>query len=134
MILLLSTTIVDGQDLQSFMNKWIGKPYRYGGKTEKGIDCSALVQRLYKDVYNIDIPRTTYYQMRYFDTINIKNLQIGDVLFFNSKYSPSGRHVGVYIGNDQFFHAANYKKGVIISCLDNYYDVLIQVGRAKLKS
>ena len=67
--------------------------------------------------------------MKYFKMIDLKDLQIGDVLFFRSKYSPSGRHVGVYIGNDQFFHAANYKRGVITSCLDNYYDILIGVGR-----
>jgi lipoprotein Spr len=117
--------------LDSFIANWLGKPYRYGGESTKGIDCSALVQRLYKDVYHTSIPRTSEYQLDYFDHINIKDLQIGDVIFFKSSYSPSGRHVGVYIGNDQFFHAANYKQGVIVSCLDGRYSNIIAVGRLK---
>jgi cell wall-associated NlpC family hydrolase len=133
LLLSIATTIANGQDtitLTQFITKWIGKPYRYGGNNEKGIDCSAFVKRLYKDVYNIIIPRTTKTQLKYFTLINISLLQIGDVLFFNSRTSPSGRHVGVYIGNDEFIHAANYRDGVKISCLEGHYlKTLIGVGR-----
>ena len=132
LILSVAITVVNGQDtsaLKQFIIKWIGKPYVFGGESIKGIDCSAFVQRLYKDVYNIEIPRTCYYQYEYAKHINSSDLQIGDILFFNSRVSPSGWHAGVYIGNDQFIHAANYRDGVKISCIDDYYRILKGIGR-----
>ena len=127
--LLLATTTTNGQDISSFVNKWIGKPYRYGGESEKGIDCSALVQRFYKDVYGITIPRTSKMQLTYATIVEKKHLQLGDILFFTSSTSPSGRHVGIYIGNDEFLHASNYKDGVKISCLEDYTKTWKKVGR-----
>lgn len=131
-VTLLWVTYSYGQDttgLGSFITKWIGKPYRFGGEDIKGIDCSAFVQRLYKDVFHIDIPRTCYYQYQDAKHIDTNNLHIGDILFFNSKVSPSGWHAGVYIGNDQFIHAANYRDGVKISCLDDYRRIFKGIGR-----
>jgi lipoprotein Spr len=123
---------VKGQDslsLTNFINKWVGKPYRYGGTTEKGIDCSAFVQRLYKDVYNSIIPRTCSRQYKFINLVLDSVLEIGDLLFFNSKVSPSGWHVGVYLGNGEFIHAANFREGVKISCLDDYSRIFKGAGR-----
>lgn len=119
----------DTTKLQQFITKWVGKPYRYGGRTEKGIDCSAFTQRFYKDMYDVQIPRTSKTQMQYAEIINKKELQVGDILFFDSRYSPSRRHVGIYIGNDQFIHAANYRDGVKVSCLYDYEKIWKKVGR-----
>ena len=133
-VTLLFATYSYGQDttgLGKFIAKWIGKPYLFGGEDIRGIDCSAFVQRLYKDVFHIDIPRTCYYQYEYAKHIALGELRIGDILFFNSRVSPSGWHAGVYIGNDQFIHAANYRDGVKISCIDDYYRILKGVGRAQ---
>jgi lipoprotein Spr len=105
--------------INNFVKEWIGKPYRFGGEDKNGIDCSAFVQRFYKDVYGMIISRTCYYQYINTKRVASNDLQIGDILFFDSKRSPSGWHAGVYIGNDQFIHAANYKEGVKISCIDN---------------
>lgn len=117
--------------LRKFMDEWIGLPYRYGGTTKKGIDCSAIVQRLYKEVYGLIIPRTSYYQKLYCVKVDRDSLQIGDIIFFNSRLSPSGRHVGVYIGDSLFFHAANYRDGVKISslCEDVYRRIYAGAGR-----
>lgn len=117
--------------VNSFIVEWKSVPYHFGGETKKGIDCSAFSQKFYKQVYNIDIPRTCYYQKLYSKKVEFDQLMIGDIIFFNSSTSPSKRHCGVYIGGGNFVHAANYKLGVIISCIYDklYFDRIIYIGR-----
>ena len=103
--------------LDTFVNKWKGKPYVYGGLSLKGIDCSGFMQILYKDVFNILIPRTAYAQYKSSTKISKDNMNIGDLLFFISKASPSGWHVAIYLGNNIIMHAANKKRGVVIDQL-----------------
>ena len=104
--------------LNKFMMYWLRKPYKFGGNSEKGIDCSKLTKRLYKDVYNKiigDIAEEQFDQSR---RIKRDSLQLGDLVFFRSRQSPSGWHCGAYIGNTYFLHAANRYEGVKISSLD----------------
>ncbi len=101
--------------LNSFILKWIGKPYKLGGKTEKGIDCSQFNKRLYQDVYKVSLENVCYKQWNQTGRIKKDSLQTGDLLFFKSRQSPSGWHCGVYIGNTYFVHAANRYEGVKIS-------------------
>lgn len=103
--------------LNKFILKWIGKPYKLGGKTEKGIDCSQFTKRLYQDVYNKQLQNVAYKQYNQTRRIKRDSLQVGDVIFFRSKQSPSGWHCGAYIGNTYFVHAANRYEGVKISSL-----------------
>lgn len=103
--------------LNGFILKWLGKPYKLGGKTEKGIDCSQFNKRLYKDVYNVTLENVCYKQWNQTGRIKRDSLQVGDLLFFRSTRSPSGWHCGVYIGNTYFVHAANRYEGVKISSL-----------------
>lgn len=103
--------------LNGFILKWLGKPYKLGGKTEKGIDCSQFNKRLYKDVYNVTLENVCYRQWNQTGRIKRDSLQVGDLLFFRSTRSPSGWHCGVYIGNTYFVHAANRYEGVKISSL-----------------
>lgn len=103
--------------LSKFITNWIGKPYKYGGKTEKGIDCSQFNKRLYKDVYGQELDNTCAKQWTQTTRVQKDSLEIGDLLFFRSTISPSGWHCGVYIGNNQFVHSANKKEGVKISSL-----------------
>jgi len=116
--------------VDSFINKWLGKPYRFGGNSNKGIDCSALAQKFYSEVLDFTIPRTCVYQMKHSIKGSIDSLKTGDILFFKSKYSPSGNHCGIYLYEGLFIHAANYKLGVIISCIydEKYINNLKQVG------
>jgi len=122
------------EKLSDFVQNWVGRPYSYGGDSERGIDCSAFVQRLYKDVYDFMIPRTCYYQYKFTKKIDLDSIEIGDILFFKSRLSPSGWHAGIYLGNYEFIHAANRKEGVKISSLgDPYYKGKVKgVGRVKL--
>ncbi|MEZ8101657.1 NlpC/P60 family protein [Vibrio bivalvicida] len=97
---------------------WKGAPYRLGGTTVSGVDCSAFVQTTYKDALGMQLPRTTLDQVTLGQQIGYSEASVGDLVFF--KTAPKVRHVGVYIGNKQFMHAST-SKGVIISRLDNPY-------------
>ncbi|MCG9582518.1 NlpC/P60 family protein [Vibrio tubiashii] len=97
---------------------WKGAPYRLGGSTLSGVDCSAFVQTTYKDALGLQLPRTTLAQVELGKEIEYSDAYVGDLVFFRT--APKVRHVGVYIGNKQFMHAST-SKGVIISRLDNPY-------------
>jgi lipoprotein Spr len=132
--LFLSTQAFPQFDLNKFndfINSWSGKPYRFGGSTERGIDCSALMQKAYKFLFNTDIPRTAYYQFKSMNILPTDSVKTGDLVFFRSPLSPSGWHVGLYLWDGQFFHAANRKEGVKISSInDEYYRNKIKgIGR-----
>ncbi|EGA68942.1 putative lipoprotein NlpC [Vibrio sinaloensis DSM 21326] len=98
--------------------RWEGVPYRYGGTSLNGVDCSAFVQVAIKDVLNVALPRTTLQQVKIGHELPYSKAQVGDLAFF--KTSRNVRHVGVYVGHKQFMHAST-SKGVIISRLDNPY-------------
>ncbi|WP_343530139.1 C40 family peptidase [Yokenella regensburgei] len=96
--------------------KWRGTRYHYGGNTSSGIDCSALMQHFFRDTLRLRLPRTTGEQIRHGISVSRSDLQIGDLVFFNS--GPQNRHVGVYIGGNEFIHASS-SIGVTISTLEN---------------
>ena len=98
--------------------RWAGAPYRIGGTTDRGIDCSALVRNVFRDTFDVELPRSTQDQVHEGRPIDRQELQAGDLVFFR----PPGRynHVGIYVGNGYFLHAST-SKGVIISSLDNSY-------------
>jgi cell wall-associated NlpC family hydrolase len=120
--------------LNSFILKWLGKPYKLGGRTEKGIDCSQFTKRLYKDVYGLDLQNVAYKQWN--QTVRVKrdSLQVGDLLFFRSRQSPSGWHCGAYIGNTYFVHAANKFEGVKVSSLKEPRYLKSYRGGGRLKN
>ncbi|CAM4176890.1 NlpC/P60 family protein [Vreelandella rituensis] len=98
--------------------RWSGTPYRIGGTTDRGIDCSALVRNIYRDTFNLELPRTTRGQIHQGNQIDRQELQAGDLVFFR----PPGpyNHVGIYVGDGHFLHAST-SQGVTISRLDNSY-------------
>jgi lipoprotein Spr len=119
--------------LNKFMLYWIGKPYKLGGNSERGIDCSQFNKRLYKDVYNKVLGEVAYKQWAQTQRIKKDSLGVGDLVFFISKASPSGWHTGVFIGNTYFIHAANKYEGVKISSLEEprYKKAIRGYGRLK---
>jgi lipoprotein Spr len=104
--------------LNTFIWNWVGKPYRLGGQTERGIDCSNFNARLYKEIFQISIPNVCIKQWNVTERVKKDSLRVGDLLFFTSRESPSGWHCGTYIGNNLFVHAANRAEGVKISTLE----------------
>ena len=113
--------------LYRFSKEWIGLPYKMGGTSKSGIDCSAFSKTLYQNVYNIKIPRTAAQQYNFVKKIKKSELISGDLIFFKGK----SWHVGVYLSNGYFIHASNKKTGVKISSLtSNYYtSVYLSGGR-----
>ncbi len=106
-------------ELYKFIDQWTGTPYKYGGSTMNGIDCSGLAKTLYDQVYHQQITRDGNSQFKECDPIKKDELMEGDLLFFKigSRYIT---HVGIYLGNNKFFHASS--KGVMVSDLnENYY-------------
>lgn len=113
MITAVSQIKISDKNVDSVIKPWIGRPYRYGGTTKSGIDCSAFTQRILTDL-GINIPRTAKSQYLASIKVDSCDMRVGDLLFFMSKQSPSGWHVAFYLGNGQFVHAANRKMGVIV--------------------
>ncbi|KAA0011497.1 glycoside hydrolase [Billgrantia pellis] len=98
--------------------RWAGTPYRLGGTTRRGIDCSALVQNVFSETFRLELPRSTGEQVQQGTPIARDELQVGDLVFFR----PPGPydHVGIYVGDGYFLHAST-SQGVILSELDNAY-------------
>ncbi|WP_422666798.1 C40 family peptidase [Billgrantia gudaonensis] len=98
--------------------RWVGTPYRLGGESTRGIDCSALVQRVFAETFRLELPRTTGDQVREGEPVDRDALQVGDLVFFR----PPGAydHVGIYVGEGHFLHAST-SQGVKLSRLDNVY-------------
>ncbi|WP_314142775.1 NlpC/P60 family protein [Buttiauxella noackiae] len=99
-------------------SNWKGTRYHFGGTTHKGVDCSALMQHIFSDSFHKSLPRTTTQQIRNGEHVNKEMLKPGDLVFFQT--SPGTRHVGVYVGNNEFIHASS-SVGVTISSLANRY-------------
>jgi lipoprotein Spr len=121
--------------MNRFIEHWVGKPYRLGGQTERGIDCSQFNKRLYKEVFEIKLGNNCQTQWIQTDRVSRDSLELGDLVFFRSTISPSGWHCGTYIGNNQIVHAANRAEGVKISNLDEpkYKKGYKGAGRVKRK-
>lgn len=98
-------------------DRWAGTPYRFGGTNMSGIDCSALVQNIFSDAFQVELPRTTGSQLHMGEPITRDQLSPGDLVFFKP---PGNRHVGIYVGQGRFLHASS-SRGVMISKLDNSY-------------
>ena len=97
----------------------LGTPYKWGGNTRRGFDCSGLVKYVHKQALGINVPRTTAQQRDSSRTINYAQLQPGDMLFF--KTGAKTNHVGVYIGNRKFIHAPSSGKRVTVASMDSSY-------------
>ena len=96
----------------------LGVPYKLGGSTLKGIDCSAFVKKIY-EVFNIELPRTTREQFTIGKKVQKNQLEEGDLVFFKERGNRA--HVGIYVGDNQFVHASSYSREVKIDYLDTPY-------------
>ncbi|MEE8379389.1 MAG: NlpC/P60 family protein [Gammaproteobacteria bacterium] len=104
--------------LAKHFSGWERTPYKLGGNSKRGVDCSGFVQITYRDVFSRSIPRTTALLAKRGKNISQKNLKFGDLVFF--KTSRKVRHVGIYIGRGKFIHAST-SRGVMQSNLGSSY-------------
>ncbi|MCP1673499.1 cell wall-associated NlpC family hydrolase [Natronocella acetinitrilica] len=96
---------------------WAGTPYRLGGASRRGIDCSAFVQTTFASHFDRRLPRSTEGQARVGRPVARTELEAGDLVFFRTGKT---RHVGIYVESGQFLHAST-SQGVMLSELDNPY-------------
>lgn len=108
------------KELYRFIESWWGTPYRMGGATQNGVDCSAFTQTLMSSIYGLQIPRTALEQKFHCTEITKEDLREGDMIFFNTR----GRgisHVGIYLQDGNFVHAASSGGVMISSIYQNYW-------------
>jgi lipoprotein Spr len=111
---------------------WIGSKYRVGGNSKNGVDCSGLAKILYQDLYQYNLPRTAREQYTITQRVKKEDLQPGDLVFFRVR-SRTTWHVGVYLSDGLFVHAANRRSGVITSNLDDHYYSRTFVSGGRIK-
>ena len=119
--ILLNTEVEQLQDnrLLEHVDEWYGTPYRYGGTTKSGIDCSAFVQAVYLSAFALSLPRTARDQYRNSHIISATEMKTGDLVFFNTSGGIS--HVGIYLQNNKFIHASTSQGVTISDMFDPYY-------------
>ncbi len=109
----------------------MGTPYRIGGTTFNGFDCSGFTQYVFSKM-NIDLPRQSTSQYQVGDAVSRDNLQAGDLVFFNTT-GAGVSHVGVMVSSTQFAHAST-SKGVRIDNLSMDYYANRYVGAKRVMS
>ncbi|MEE4311199.1 MAG: C40 family peptidase [candidate division KSB1 bacterium] len=106
------------QSIQEFLGP-PATPYRWGGSSRRGVDCSGFTQLVYK-AQGIYLPRNSRQQVKVGMPVSMNALQFGDLIFFSKYFNDYITHVGIYIGNNKFVHAS-CTKGVTISDLNKKY-------------
>ena len=114
----------EAEEIVKYAKKFNGTRYKYGGTTKRGMDCSGLVYTAFKD-NNVSVPRTTTGLKTYGDWVDLKEVNVGDLVFFaTKKNSRKVNHVGIVtnvLEDDVEFIHASTSKGVINSKLKERY-------------
>lgn len=108
--------------LARVVNRYLGVPFKWGGTTRAGMDCSAFVRTIFRETYGIELPRTAR-QMYGVGRAIIQRQQLraGDLIFFNIEDArPNPSHMGIYLGKGRFAHVGE-STGAIITSLNHPY-------------
>lgn len=111
--------MIEAPRLVHLFEDWKGTPYRYGGSSRKGIDCSGFVSMLYDSVYATLLSGGSADIFRKLQPIEKEELKEGDLVFFRINRKRIS-HVGLYLSNDKFIHATT-RGGVMMSDLKEPY-------------
>lgn len=118
-----------GNKVTNIALNYIGVPYRWGGTSPNGFDCSGFTSYTYKQA-GMTLPRTTADQYAKGQPVSKWNLQEGDLVFF-STYKAGASHVGISLGGDKFVHASS-SKGVTVSSLSESYYTNTYIGSKRV--
>lgn len=110
---------IKSSQVVSAANKVMGTKYVYGGTTTKGFDCSGFIGYVYKKV-GVKLPRTSAAMYKTGKKVSKKNLQTGDLVFFNTS-GKGVSHAGIYIGKGKFVHSSSSKGVSVAKINDPYY-------------
>jgi cell wall-associated NlpC family hydrolase len=109
--------------LMRVVESYLGVPYKWGGTTRAGMDCSALTRAVYREAYGVELPRTSKQMYRLGKDAPRAGLRAGDLVFFRIDTSgPGVSHVGIYVGDGRFAHASSSRGGVIDPLASPYFD------------
>lgn len=114
--------------LVSTAKRYVGVPYRWGGTTPKGFDCSGYINYVFDKSKGMDLPRTV--SGIYLKGTRVSQPKVGDVVFFNT-YKKGASHAGIYLGNHKFIHSSS-SKGVSIASMQNPYWAPKYLGAKKI--
>jgi cell wall-associated NlpC family hydrolase len=110
-----------GAELANFAEQYVGSPYRWGGASPSGFDCTGFVMWVYSQ-FGVAMPHNEAGQLASGERVGADDLQPGDVLIFANTYRAGLSHAGIYLGDGQFVHAVDERHGVMVSALwDNYW-------------
>lgn len=109
--------IIEKRIIEEFQ-RWKGVRHKMGGTGRSGVDCSGFVKIVYRNVFDIELPRTTRDQAKRGKPVSFRELQPGDLVFFHPP--EYARHVGIYLSRFKFVHASK-AKGVTVSKIDDSY-------------
>lgn len=107
-------------EVADYARSFVGTPYRTGGASRKGMDCSGLVMTVYKE-FNVDLPRRSIDQSHVGRTVARGSVQPGDLVFFKTSNRNPVTHVGIYLGDGQFIHASTGARRVRVDELGSDY-------------
>lgn len=108
----------DATRLRKIAEAYLGVPYRLGGQSRSGMDCSGFIRQVFAETYNLNLPHSSGAMSRLGAAVDRRNLKPGDLVFFKSLGFVD--HGGIYIGGDYFIHSAT-SVGVSYSSLDAPY-------------
>ena len=128
------STSTSASKVISYAKKFLGKPYVWGAQGPNGFDCSGFTYYVFKNSAGITLPRTSSAQSKYGKSVSKSNLKAGDLIFFDTVGPNNGAvtHVGLYIGNGQFIHAASGQGKVVINNLNSSYYVKAYVNARRV--
>ncbi len=112
----------DNHKLYMEASRWIGTPYKNGGNSKQGTDCSGLTSAIYQKVYRKKLQRSADGQLKKnCKKISKSNLREGDLVFFHGKHSyKTANHVGIYLKENKFIHTSS-SRGVVVDNLNRSY-------------
>jgi LysM repeat protein len=116
---ILSMAYSSSSELEQAAFNFLSTPYRFGGNSRKGIDCSAFVQQVFREV-DVDLPRSAREQFRVGAKIDRDELEKGDLIFFRT-YAKFPSHVGIYLGDGKMIHASSRSRRVVVTSINHPY-------------
>ncbi|MBT2556344.1 C40 family peptidase [Hymenobacter sp. ISL-91] len=116
----IETDYNENKSLLATVASWLGTPYRYGSSSKSGTDCSGFVTRVFKEVYGLTLQRSSRSMFGTVKRVDKDEMQTGDLVFFRRGPGQPIYHVGIYLKDNKFAHAAT-NGGVMVSSLRQAY-------------